>query len=78
MSRPSSRLGEAALKRMYTPIQLKNALDAQRGSGARLGHELARLGYIEESELTSFCPNNMACPASTSKVLRFPKKCSNW
>ena len=40
MSRPSSRLGELLVKEnVITPIQLKNALDAQRGSGARLGHE---------------------------------------
>ena len=54
MSR-TSRLGEMLVKeQVITPIQLKNALDSQRATGSRLGHELTRLGYIEDNELTSF------------------------
>ena len=52
---------------VITPIQVKNALDAQRGSGARLGHELARLGYIEESELTSFLSKQYGVPSKSRK-----------
>ena len=73
MSRPSSRLGELLVKEnVITPIQLKNALDAQRGSGARLGHELARLGYIEESELTSFLSKQYGVPSVNLESIEIP------
>ena len=73
MSRPSSRLGELLVKEnVITPIQLKNALDAQRGSGARLGHELARLGYIEENELTSFLSKQYGVPSVNLESIEIP------
>jgi type IV pilus assembly protein PilB len=63
MSR-SSRLGELLVKeQVITPLQLKNALESQRGSGARLGHELTRLGYIEENDLTSFLSKQYGVPS---------------
>ena len=75
MSRPSSRLGELLVKEnVITPIQLKNALDAQRGSGARLGHELARLGYIEESELTSFLSKQYGVPSVNLESIEIPQE----
>ena len=75
MSRPSSRLGELLVKEnVITPVQLKNALDAQRGSGARLGHELARLGYIEESELTSFLSKQYGVPSVNLESIEIPQE----
>jgi len=59
-----SRLGELLVKeQVITPLQLKNAIEAQKGSGARLGHELTRLGYIEENELTSFLSKQYGVPS---------------
>ncbi len=75
MSRPSSRLGELLVKEnKITPMQLKNALDAQRGSGARLGHELARLGYIEETELTSFLSKQYGVPSVNLESIEIPSE----
>lgn len=75
MSRPSSRLGELLVKEnVITPVQLKNALEAQRGSGARLGHELARLGYIEENELTSFLSKQYGVPSVNLDSIEIPQE----
>jgi type IV pilus assembly protein PilB len=66
-SRPTnapSRLGELLVKeRLITPLQLKSALDSQRSSGGRLGHELTKLGYIEENELTAFLSRQYGVPS---------------
>ena len=66
-NRPSnapSRLGELLVKeRLITPLQLKSALDSQRSSGGRLGHELTKLGYIEENELTAFLSRQYGVPS---------------
>lgn len=73
MSRPSSRLGELLVKeQVITPLQLKNALDAQRQTGARLGHELSRLGYIEENELTSFLSKQYGVPSVNLDAFEVP------
>jgi type IV pilus assembly protein PilB len=59
-----NRLGELLVKeRLITPLQLKNALDSQRSSGGRLGHELTKLGYIEENELTAFLSRQYGVPS---------------
>lgn len=62
--RSAARLGELLVKeRVISSLQLKRAMDAQRSSGSRLGHELTRLGYIEESELTSFLSKQYGVPS---------------
>lgn len=64
MARESHRLGELLVKeQLITPLQLKKAIDAQRGSGGRLGYELTRLGYIEEDELTAFLSSQYGVPS---------------
>lgn len=64
MARDSSRLGELLVKeQLITPLQLKKAIDTQRNSGGRLGHELTRLGYIEENELTAFLSSQYGVPS---------------
>ena len=73
MSRPSSRLGELLVKEnKITSLQLKKALEAQRNTGARLGHELARLGYIEENELTSFLSKQYGVPSINLDAVELP------
>ena len=72
MSR-TSRLGEMLVKeQVITPIQLKNALDSQRASGSRLGHELTRLGYIEDNELTSFLSKQYGVPSVNLEDFEIP------
>ena len=60
----SNKIGELLVKeQIITPLQLKNAIDAQRSTGGRLGHELTKLGYIEEHELTSFLAQQYGVPS---------------
>ena len=63
-SRDSSRLGELLVKeQMITPLQLKKAMEHQRSTGTRLGHELTKLGYIDENELTGFLSKQYGVPS---------------
>jgi type IV pilus assembly protein PilB len=58
------KLGELLVKeKLITPLQLKNAIGAQRQSGGRLGHELTKLGYVEENELISFLSKQYSVPS---------------
>jgi type IV pilus assembly protein PilB len=60
----SDKLGELLVKEsLITPLQLKNAITAQRSSGGRLGHELTKLGYVEENELISFLSKQYSVPS---------------
>ena len=60
----SDRIGELLVKEnLITPLQLKNAVTSQRSSGGRLGHELTKLGYIEENELISFLSKQYSVPS---------------
>ncbi|MEL6349569.1 MAG: type IV-A pilus assembly ATPase PilB [Myxococcota bacterium] len=64
MARKKDRLGQLLVKeQLITPLQLKNAINSQRSSGGRLGHELTRLGYIEENELTAFLSSQYGVPS---------------
>jgi type IV pilus assembly protein PilB len=64
MADDKSRLGELLVKeQLITPLQLRRAVDSQRGSGGRLGHELTKLGYIDENELTSFLSKQYGVPS---------------
>ena len=60
----NERIGELLVKEnLITPLQLKNAVTAQRSSGGRLGHELTKLGYIEENELIAFLSKQYSVPS---------------
>ena len=64
MADDNSRLGELLVKeQLITPLQLRRAVDSQRGSGGRLGHELTKLGYIDENELTAFLSKQYGVPS---------------
>jgi type IV pilus assembly protein PilB len=64
MADDNSRLGELLVKeQLITPLQLRKAMDAQRGSGGRLGHELTKLGYIDQNELTAFLSKQYGVPS---------------
>lgn len=60
----NDRIGELLVKEnLITPLQLKSAVTAQRSSGGRLGHELTKLGYIEENELIEFLSKQYSVPS---------------
>ena len=64
MADDNSRLGELLVKeQLITPLQLRKAMETQRNTGGRLGHELTKLGYIAENELTSFLSKQYGVPS---------------
>jgi hypothetical protein len=57
-------LGERLVKRkLISPLQLHKAIEMQRSIGGRLGHQLTKLGYIEEDELTAFLSHQYGVPS---------------
>ncbi len=60
----NARLGELLVReKLITPLQLQKAIDQQRKGGGRLGHQLTKLGYVEENELTSFLSQQYGVPS---------------
>jgi type IV pilus assembly protein PilB len=60
----SSRLGELLVRENLISLQqLQKAQEEQRRSGGRLGYQLTKLGFIEESELTSFLSKQYGVPS---------------
>ncbi len=58
------RLGELLVRENLISLQqLQKAQESQRKNGGRLGFNLTRLGYIEESELTSFLSKQYGVPS---------------
>ena len=46
------RLGELLVReKLISPLQLQRAMEGQRSGGGRLGHQLTKLGYIDENEI---------------------------
>ncbi len=59
----AERIGELLLRdRMITPEQLQEAIDEQKRSGGRLGYNLTKLGYLSESDLTTFLSKQYGIP----------------
>ena len=59
-----ARLGELLVREnLITLQQLQKAQDAQRQNGGRLGFNLTKLGYIEETELTAFLSKQYGVPS---------------
>src|SRR3989338_1413375 len=58
------RLGELLVReKLLTTDQLKKAIEEQRSSGGRLGYNLAKLGYVNEKDLTIFLSKQYGIPA---------------
>ena len=58
------RLGELLVReKLITADQLKKAIEEQRSSGGRLGYNLAKLGYVNEKDLTIFLSKQYGIPA---------------
>jgi type IV pilus assembly protein PilB len=59
-----NRLGELLVREKLINLQqLRQAQDEQRRSGDNLGYTLAKLGYISDSEITSFLSQQYRVPA---------------
>ncbi|RIL05837.1 MAG: type II secretion system protein GspE [Proteobacteria bacterium] len=60
----NERIGELLVRQnMLTAEQLKRARDEARSNGARLGHQITKLGYIQENELTEFVAKQYGLPS---------------
>jgi type IV pilus assembly protein PilB len=60
----SARLGELLVReKLITPMQLRRAMEEQRGQGGRLGHALTKMGYLDENALTSFLAKQYGVPS---------------
>ena len=58
------RLGELLVRENLISLQqLQAAQEEQRSTGGRLGYNLTKLGYIEETELTQFLSKQYGVPA---------------
>jgi type IV pilus assembly protein PilB len=61
-------LGEIMVhSKAITAVQLKKALDAQKGSGKRIGDILVELGFIEEDQKLQFLSTQLSVPVATAK-----------
>jgi len=60
----NERIGELLVRQnMLTAEQLKRARDDARTNGARLGHQITKLGYLQETELTEFVAKQYGLPS---------------
>ncbi|MBI4705327.1 MAG: type IV-A pilus assembly ATPase PilB [Deltaproteobacteria bacterium] len=60
----TSRLGELLVREKLISLQqLRQAQEEQRQSGNKLGHALAKLGFISDGEITSFLAAQYNVPA---------------
>jgi type IV pilus assembly protein PilB len=60
----NERIGELLVRQnLLTADQLRKARDEARTSGARLGHQITRLGYLQENELTEFVAKQYGLPS---------------
>ncbi len=60
----SNRLGELLVREKLISLQqLRQAQDEQKKSGHNLGYALAKLGYVNDEEITNFLSNQYRLPA---------------
>ena len=58
------RIGELLLKeRRITPEQLQQALSQQKAQGGKLGHNLVRLGFVSDEEITALLSRQYGIPS---------------
>ncbi len=64
----AGRLGELLVREnLISLAQLQKAQDEQKKAGGRIGYHLTKLGFIEESELTSFLSKQYGVPSINLK-----------
>lgn len=67
-SRKAISLGEILVENdLINPLQLKKALEYQRGTGLKLGDALVQLGYIDEDQKTQFLAGQLNVPLAISR-----------
>jgi type IV pilus assembly protein PilB len=60
----SNRLGELLVREKLISLQqLRQAQDEQKKTGQNLGYALAKLGYVNDEEITNFLSNQYRLPA---------------
>lgn len=60
----SNRLGELLVREKLISLQqLRQAQEEQKKTGQNLGYALARLGYVDDEEITNFLSNQYRLPA---------------
>jgi type IV pilus assembly protein PilB len=60
----NERIGELLVKEnLLTTEQLRQARDAARDGGGRLGAQITKLGYLQETELTDFVAKQYGVPS---------------
>ncbi|MQA31357.1 MAG: type IV-A pilus assembly ATPase PilB [Luteitalea sp.] len=60
----SVRIGELLVKeKRITPDQLQQALKEQKGSGAKLGYHIVKMGFVKDEELTALLSRQYGVPS---------------
>jgi type IV pilus assembly protein PilB len=58
------RIGELLLKeKRITPDQLQQALSYQKANGGKLGHNLVRMGFVKDEEITALLSKQYGVPS---------------
>jgi len=58
------RIGELLLKeKRITPDQLQQALNHQKASGGKLGHNLVKMGFVKDEEITALLSKQYGVPS---------------
>jgi type IV pilus assembly protein PilB len=58
------RIGELLLKeKRITPDQLQQALNTQKAKGGKLGHNLVKLGFVKDEEITALLSKQYGVPS---------------
>ena len=69
----TERLGELLVReKMISPAQLKRAQDRSKAEGSRLGYEITRLGYLDETDLTKFLSKHYGVPSINLAEIEIP------
>src|SRR6266404_5505430 len=72
----AGRLGELLVRENLISLQqLQKAQDEQKKAGGRIGYHLTKLGFIEESELTSFLSKQYGVPSINLKEFAEKHQC---
>lgn len=68
------RLGELLVReKLISTVQLKKAADRSRTEGSRLGYEITRMGYVEETDLTKFLSKHYGVPSINLTGVEVPE-----
>ncbi|MEN8182735.1 MAG: type II secretion system protein GspE, partial [Myxococcota bacterium] len=60
----NERIGELLVREnLLTSEQLRQAREASRDGGERLGAQITKLGYLQETELSDFVAKQYGVPA---------------